>query len=338
MTPADREELTRLLIGRAQSLGLVERLVLDAPIGRESWYRAGGAALGCLEATASGDLGAVHALVAGTGLPVVMVGAGSNLLVADAGFDGLVVRLARTEGSEFVGLTVQSAEGSALGEGEQQAHESVTIEAGGAWFLPELARRCAELALSGLEWTAGIPGTVGGAVRMNAGVQRDVTEVRHCLVSAEVVDLTDGSTSRRSAEELGFSYRHSDLRPAEAVVGAAFAVRPGLREDIEAENQRRLRHRREAQETVRTAGSVWRNPQGASAYELVRAAGCAALRIGSAQVSPKHANFIIVDKGGAADDVYRLMIEISRRVVVECGVRLHAETVLLGYTPVDQVG
>lgn len=331
VTPEGRTELAAVVMERAVAAGMGDRVRADAPIGRESWYRAGGDATLCLDAVYLRDLTAIAGLVDGTGLPVALIGAGSNLLVADAGFDGLAVRLSKEGASEFVGLDV-------IGPADRSADSPIQLHVGAAWFLPDLARRCAELELAGLEWTAGIPGTVGGAIRMNAGVEKDTTEVRHSLLSATVTDLRTGVVARRSAEEFGFAYRHSEVAAYQAVTSAVFAVRPGERSQIEAENQRRLRHRREAQETVRTAGSVWRNPEGDSAYRVILDSGCAGLRIGSAQISPKHANFIVVDKGGRADDVYRLMVETRRRVFVERGVQLHAETVLLGYSPLDLVG
>ena len=303
---------------------LATRIRFEHDLGNDTWYRVGGRASAVLDARDAADLCAVAQLVGGTDVPVAVVGKGSNLLVADRGFAGLVVRLSSAVGAAFQTFDADLAAG--------------TLSVGAAWFMPELARKCAKEGIAGLEWIAGIPGTIGGAVRMNAGVEQGVNEVANYLIDVEVIDVIHGTSATKTADECQFGYRSSAIASSETVVSAQFHIHAGLSAEIEAENKRRIAHRKEKQETLRTAGSVWRNPEGRSAWEVIETAGCAGLRIGSAQISDKHANFIVTDKGGCADDVYRLMVETHRRVRASVGIDLHRETELLGYSSLDGMG
>jgi UDP-N-acetylmuramate dehydrogenase len=284
-------------------------VVADAPIGPLTTYRVGGRARFLVHAETADDLGDAASLVASEGVPVLVVGKGSNLLVADAGFPGLVVTL----GEGFASIDMAGT----------------TVRAGGAVSLPVLARRTAAAALTGLEWAVGVPGSVGGAVRMNAGGHgSDMSEVlrRFCFV-----DLAGGEDGTFGVEHLDYSYRHSSVAPSHVVVWAEFELAAGDRERAEGEIAEIVRWRRQYQPGGQNAGSVFTNPPGDSAGRLIDAAGLKGLRVGSAHVSPKHANFIQADEGGSADDVFSLIKEVQRRVQESTGVLLHPELRLIGF-------
>ena len=296
---------------------LGDRARRGVPLGPFTTYGVGGPAALLLESCGPEELALAAKAVAAAGgeLPVLVVGRGSNLLVADAGFPGLAVTLGEAYG------------GIDLGEG--------TVRAGGAVSLPVLARRTAALGLRGLEWAVGVPGSVGGAVRMNAGGHG--SDVKATLRRAWVVDLAadDGASAGRevAVAALGLGYRRSGLGPLEVVVGAEFSVTPGDRAEAEAELSAVVRWRREHQPGGSNAGSVFANPPGDSAGRLIDAAGLRGYRRGSAFVSPKHANFVQVDDGGSADDVRALIEEVRAAVAERFGVVLELENRLVGFDP-----
>jgi UDP-N-acetylmuramate dehydrogenase len=240
---------------------------------------------------------------------VLLIGRGSNLLVADAGFPGLAVTL----GGVFAQLELAATE----------------VHAGGAVSLPVLARRTAAAGLTGLEWAVGVPGSVGGAVRMNAGGHG--SDVSETLVSARVVDLSSGDDREIANADLGLGYRTSAVKSHDVVVGATFALAQGDRAGSEAQIADIVRWRRENQPGGSNAGSVFTNPPGDSAGRLIDAAGLKGHRVGSAHVSPKHANFFQADEGGSADDVLALIEEVQRKVEERTGVRLEPEVRLVGF-------
>jgi UDP-N-acetylmuramate dehydrogenase len=281
----------------------------DVPLGPLTTYRVGGSAALFVEASADEDLGRVAAAVAASGAPVLVVGRGSNLLVADAGFPGIAVAL----GEPYAAITL----------------DGTNARAGGATALPVLARRTAAAGLRGLEWAVGVPGSVGGAVRMNAGGHG--SDVAASLVEVRVVDLASCHDGVVAAADLHLGYRRSALTPTSVVVEAAFALRPGDAEAAGAEVAEIVRWRREHQPGGQNAGSVFTNPEGDSAGRLVEVAGCRGLRLGTAQVSPKHANFIQADAGGSADDVAALVGEVRRRVRAATGVALRPELRMVGF-------
>ena len=249
---------------------------------------------------------------------LLVIGRGSNLLMSDAGFSGLVVVL---EG-DFEAIDVP-------GGGE---NESPAVRAGGAVPLPVLARRAAAGGLAGLEFYVGIPGSVGGAVRMNAGGHgRETGEV---LRRAWVLDLLDGGghprASARDVVDLELEYRHSNLRPSEVVTAAEFAVTRDDPAACEARVAEIVRWRREHQPGGQNAGSVFRNPPGDSAGRLIEAAGLKGLRVGGAVVSDKHANFFQAEAGATARDVLDLVAEVQRRVAKTTGVELVPELHVVG--------
>jgi UDP-N-acetylmuramate dehydrogenase len=286
-----------------------ERLLVDAPLGARTTYRVGGTAALLLEVTSVDDLRAARDAVVATGVAVLAVGKGSNLLVADAGFPGLAVVL----GDALAAIDI----------------EGTTVRAGGGAALPVVARQTVAAGLTGFEWAVGVPGSIGGAVRMNAGGHG--ADLAACLVGVRVVDLAGGEDGAVPAARLDLGYRRSALTASTVVVEATLGLAPGDREAGERLLAEIVRWRRENQPGGPNAGSVFTNPPGDSAGRLVDAAGCKGLRIGTAEVSTKHANFIQADAGGRADDVLALMHEVRRRVREASGVDLHPETVLVGF-------
>ena len=253
---------------------------------------------------------------------LLVIGRGSNLLVSDAGFSGLVVVL---EG-DFETIDAPAESPAALRAGTQ------ALRAGGAVPLPVLARRAAAAGLAGLEFYVGIPGSVGGAVRMNAGGHgRETVEV---LRRAWVLDLLDAEAPPTALEhevaDLELDYRHSNLRPSEVVTAAEFAVTRDDPAACEARVAEIVRWRREHQPGGQNAGSVFRNPPGDSAGRLIDAAGLKGLRVGGAVVSEKHANFFQADAGATARDVLDLVAEVQRRVAKASGVELVPELHVVG--------
>jgi UDP-N-acetylmuramate dehydrogenase len=263
-----------------------------------------------VRARREGDLAVVAAALRLHRPPLLIVGRGSNLLVADGGFRGLALVL---EG-EFEEITP--------GEG--------TVRAGGAVGLPVLARQTAAAGRAGLEFYVGIPGTVGGAVRMNAGGHGQ--ETREVLISARVADLLgDGLGVDRAVDDLALGYRTSAIGPTDVVVGATFGVTADDPAACEARIADVVRWRREHQPGGANAGSVFRNPPGDSAGGLIDRCGLKDLRVGGAVVSSKHANFIQAEPGATAADVRALVREVQRRVLEATGVELQPELHLVGF-------
>jgi UDP-N-acetylmuramate dehydrogenase len=291
----------------ARALGpAVER---DHPLGALTTYRVGGTAALFEEVADEFRLGEVARCTARADVPVLVLGRGSNLLVADGGFAGLVVAL----GPGFDTLDL---------EGDR-------ARAGAALSLPVLARRTSAAGLRGLEWAVGVPGSVGGAVRMNAGGHGSDTAAT--LVEYAWVDLATGSAGRSPADRLEAGYRTTALTPSEVVVSGTFQLEPGDPAEGAAVIAEIVRWRRAHQPGGPNAGSVFANPPGDSAGRLIDDCGLKGFRIGSAEVSTKHANFIQADPGGSADDV-RSVIDHVRRVVAEAtGTVLRPEVRLIGF-------
>ena len=299
---------------------LGDRLRRDHPLGPLSTYRVGGAAARFVEVADAAELAAIAAALASLEAPVptLVVGRGSNLLVADAGFDGLALQL-----------------GVAFTTNDVVEGDATLLRAGGAASLPVVARRSVTAGLSGFEWAVGVPGSIGGAVRMNAGGHgSDMSEV---LERVRVIDLATGEDVWMGAAQLDLAYRHSSITASQVVVEAELRLGAGDTAEGERQLNEIVRWRRANQPGGHNAGSVFANPAGDSSGRLIDAAGCKGLRIGTAQVSTKHANFIQADDDGSADDVRALMAEVTRRVHEHTGVLLRAETVLVGF-PADVAG
>jgi UDP-N-acetylmuramate dehydrogenase len=286
---------------------------LDHPLGALTTYRVGGTAAVFATLGTEAEVEAATAAVAETGIEVLVLGKGSNIVVADTGFRGLAVQLA----GDFAAIEIDAAGGSA--------------DAGGAVAYPVLARRTAAAGLTGLEWAVGVPGSVGGAVRMNAGGHGSQTA--SALVEATVADLASGLGIRTlSRDQLALGYRSSGVRDEDAVLTARFALDPEVAEACLASVSEVVAWRRAHQPGGQNAGSVFINPDGDSAGRIVEAAGLKGFRLGSAQVSPKHANFIQADPGGSGDDVFRLIAEVRRLVEERSGICLAPEVHLIGAT------
>lgn len=288
----------------------------DAPLGARTTYRVGGHAALAVDADEEGALLEVAAALEGLDVDVLVLGNGSNLLVADAGFDGLVVHL----GPGFATLAIDGSE----------------VRAGGSLALPALARRTAAAGLTGLEWGVGVPGTVGGAVRMNAGGHGSDTVAT--LVSHRIVDLVTGAVADHPASTLAATYRHTAIGASQVVVGATHRLHPGDPDAGRAAIDEIVRWRRANQPGGANAGSVFTNPPGDSAGRLIDVCGCKGLRIGTAQVSPKHANFIQADRGGSADDVRRVMDAVRSAVFAATGTLLSTEVRMVGFADADEDG
>jgi UDP-N-acetylmuramate dehydrogenase len=288
---------------------LGDRARRNVPLGPLTTYRVGGAAALCLEVHDTADLAVAAEAVQAATVPVLVIGKGSNLLVADRGFRGLALVL----GDAFAAVEV----------------DGTTVRAGAAVALPVLARRTAAAGLAGFEWAVGVPGSLGGAVRMNAGGHG--SDMSRCVRSADVFDLCEGRRRTLGLDELGYGYRHSSIEPTQVVLGAELGLAAGDAEASEAQIAEIVRWRREHQPGGQNAGSVFTNPPGESAGRLVEACGLKGFRVGSAHVSPKHANFIQADEGGSADDVLALVVEVQRRVEEQTGVRLEPELRLIGF-------
>lgn len=289
---------------------LGEQVVPDGPIGPLTTYRVGGPAALLVTAHDPGDLELVAQAHKETGLPVLVVGRGSNLLVSDAGFPGLAVQL----------------DPASFGQVEMAGSRVV---AGAAVALPALARQTVDAGLTGFEWAVGVPGSLGGAVRMNAGGHG--SDMAATLSRAWLVDLDRGEELERSLAQMAYGYRRSSVTPSQVVVRAELALQPGDREAGREAIKEIVRWRREHQPGGQNAGSVFTNPPGDSAGRLVDAAGLKGFRWGSATVSPKHANFIQADPGGSADDVRALMDLVRDRVQKDLGVELQPEVRLIGF-------
>ncbi|MGH8981066.1 MAG: FAD-binding protein [Acidimicrobiales bacterium] len=333
-----------LLASRLSGAGLggVER---DAPLGALTTYRVGGSSSLGLQVASEAELEAVRDAIdavcpagrtratggtaaGGVGrLRVLVVGKGSNLLVADAGFRGLALRLT----GELAQIDLDGAGTDTAGTVGTADETPPVVRAGGGAGLPVLARRAVEAGLRGLEWAVGIPGSVGGALKMNAGGHG--SDTASCLLRYRWLDLLGGGGGDAGPGGLRLGYRTSSLPDPHVVVWAEFRVRRGSREEGRAELSEIVRWRREHQPGGSNAGSVFVNPAGDSAGRLVDGAGLKGFRLGSARVSEKHANFIQADDGGSADDVLDLMLHVRRAVAANSGVTMRAEVKLVGFPP-----
>lgn len=286
-------------------------VLVDEPLGARTTYRVGGPARLLVEVNTFDDLSTAVAQAREVGVELLTVGRGSNMLVADSGFDGLAIAL----GTEF----------------ESVEFDGATVTAGSAVALPALARQTVAAGLTGFEWAVGVPGTIGGAVVMNAGGHG--SDIAASLAEARVLNLATGRVEIMTRADLAFGYRCSSITSDHIVLSAQ--LRLGAGDPIEGESELReiVQWRRENQPGGQNAGSVFTNPPGDSAGRLIDIAGCKGRRVGSAEVSTKHANFIQVDPGGSADDVFDLMVDMASQVAAAAGVRLEPETRLVGFPP-----
>ncbi len=291
---------------------LPEGVQRDYPLSRLTTVRTGGAAELFARPGSLEELERLLAWADGQRLEVGVVGSGSNLLVADAGVRGLVLKLDK----ELSTIELQQTR----------------IRCGGGARLPAVSARAAQAGLSGIEFGVNIPGTVGGAVRMNANAYGG--ELARVLEWVDVVG--PAGTERRVPHELGFAYRRSSLRPGEVVARASFALHEAPSDEVKATLADMRARRKAAQPSgIKTFGSTFKNPsdpraEGRSAGQLLDAAGCRGLRIGGAGFSAKHANFVENHGEASTADVIAVMAEGRRRVQERFGVALEPEVQVLG--------
>ncbi|HEY1689079.1 MAG TPA: UDP-N-acetylmuramate dehydrogenase [Solirubrobacteraceae bacterium] len=289
--------------------GSVER---DHPLARFSTVKTGGSAEWFARVGAESELLALLRWARSAKQPVAVIGSGSNLLIADEGVSGLVLKLAR-------GLARIERDGAALA-------------CGGGARLPAVAAEAARGGLSGIEFGVNIPGTVGGAVRMNANAYGG--RLADVLESVRIA-TADGVVTREP-QELGFAYRSSALRDGEIVAAARFALKPADPEAVKATLGEMRTRRHEAQpQGIKTFGSTFKNPEdaaaeGRTAGVLLSEAGCNGLKVGEARFAPKHANFVENLGGASTADVLALMGEGRHRVLERFGVELEPEVQTLG--------
>ncbi|MCL9983121.1 MAG: UDP-N-acetylmuramate dehydrogenase [Erythrobacter sp.] len=288
--------------------GIRGKLTCKAPLAPYTWFKTGGPADWLFEPADMDDLKAFLERLGGE-IPVMALGLGSNMIVRDGGVPGVVVRL----GKAFAGV-------------EHTGENELTCGGGASGIL--VASTARDLGIAGLEFLRGIPGTVGGFVRMNGGAYgREVADV---LLSCAVI-LHDGSFITLNAEELEYSYRHSALPEGAIVVSARFRGHPGDPKDIGAEMDR-IAAAREASQPLRTktGGSTFKNPEGHKAWQLVDEAGCRGLTLGGAQVSEKHTNFLINTGTATSADIEGLGELVRDKVYAQSGVSLEWEIQRVG--------
>ncbi|MCL2337368.1 MAG: UDP-N-acetylmuramate dehydrogenase [Firmicutes bacterium] len=279
------------------------------PMSKHTSWRIGGAADYFAEPADRDDLRLALLWAARQGLPVTVIGNGTNLLVADRGVRGLVLKL----GAGLSAITIEGA----------------VINAGAGASLPRLAYLTLRAGLSGFEFLAGIPGSVGGALLMNAGANGGSVGER--VLQVTTMDYA-GRTAIFEKNELEFNYRKSCLARRDVIiVGASFAGLPCSEAEIKKKMDDYLERRRNTQPLEQpNAGSVFKNPPGDSAGRLIEKAGCKNMRVGAIQVSPRHANFFVNLGGGTAADVLALVRKVQGAVEKQCGVKLLLEVQLLG--------
>ena len=282
------------------------RLTADAPLAAITWFRVGGIAEVLFRPADVDDLSAFLAALP-RDIPVTVLGVASNLLVRDGGVRGVVIRLLRG----FVDVRV----------------EGTSVVAGAGALDLNVALTARDHGVAGLEFLSGVPGTIGGALRMNAGAYGG--EMKDIVEQAEMVGR-DGARRTVSAAELGFTYRHCTAPEDAIFVGATLRGRAGDQGAIGARIVEIDQAREASQPRSRTGGSTFVNPPGRKAWELIDQAGCRGLRIGQAQVSEKHCNFLINLGTASAADLEALGEEVRRRVLEHSGVQLEWEIRRIG--------
>lgn len=298
------------LVSLVAGAGLdVER---EAPLAPHTTYQVGGAARVAVRVRSVEEAERLGETLSSVGdVPLLVIGRGSNMLVSESGFDGLAVFVA------------------SMNPDSVEVVDDVVVASGGV-PLPVLARRSVAAGRCGLAWAVGVPGSVGGGVRMNAGGHG--ADIADSLVSAEIVSLRSGHRVTVEAAELDLHFRGSALADHHLVVAARFLTTSGNCSDTLSEI---VAWRREHQPGGRNAGSVFVNPAPGegSAGAIIDSLGLRGLRVGGAQVSSKHANFIVADEGASASDVFELMCAVHDAVHDAAGVSLRSEIRLVGFDP-----
>ena len=281
----------------------------DASLSGFTTFRVGGKAEVLVRAESEDDLSAVARAVGSSEVPIHILGRGSNVLISDHGLEGVVIRL--KGGFDWI------------------RDEDTTISAGGLTSFPKVANKAWRLGLSGLEFCVAIPATVGGAVKMNAGAHG--SSVSDVLGSARIFRFASADVVEMDREDLDMRYRQTSLGATDIVCSAMFQLTAGDRDEIAGRMAGYRQHRTDTQPVdLPNAGSTFRNPEGATAGELIEASGLKGLRVGGAHVSEKHANFFVADNGAKAQDVYDLIVRVQEAVLRDHGVTLVPEVHPMG--------
>jgi UDP-N-acetylmuramate dehydrogenase len=283
------------------------RLLANQPLGEFTWFRVGGAAQAFFMPQDENDL-AYFLRNLSADIPVTAIGAGSNLIVRDGGVPGVVIRLGR-------------------GFNEVKIEDDHRVTAGAAILDALVARAARDAGIAGLAFFSGIPGAIGGALRMNGGAYGG--ETKDVLVEARGLDR-QGNVRTFSNAEMGFSYRHCGVADDVIFTGAVFQGRAGDVAQINAEMDVIKNKREASQPRNRTGGSTFKNPPGHKSWELIDAAGCRGLTVGGAQVSPLHCNFLINLGHASARDIETLGETVRERVKTHSGVELEWEIKRIG--------
>ena len=302
--------MTYETLARALEGELPGRVVRDRPLAPLTTYRLGGPGAIVLEPSTADDVSAAaRILAASPDVPLLVLGRGSNTVVSDAGWPGLVLHVGG-------GLSWTEGDGG-------------SVRSGAGTSMPQLANWAARRGLTGLEFLVSVPGSVGGGVRMNAGAHG--SEIRDCLASATVVDLGSLEVADVAVAGLGMSYRTSSLRDGQVVIDARFSLESAPPTAIRERMESYRRHRAETQPgAALNAGSVFKNPPGDHAGRLVDAAGLKGFAVGGARVSEKHANFFVAGPDATAQDVFDLVHSVRAKVAAEFGIELEPEVRFAG--------
>lgn len=283
------------------------RLVEDAPLARLSWFKTGGPADVLFEPADEADLINFLRHVPGD-IPLTVIGVGSNLLVRDGGIEGVVIRLGRA----FSDIEIRGD----------------VVKAGAAAMDVHVARAAQKAGLGGLEFMVGVPGTIGGALRMNAGAYGK--EIKDVLIHAHAVDRY-GHVHELRVGDFGYGYRKSKAPKDLIFLRASFHTKTRAADEIKARMDEISAERQESQPIgTRTGGSTFKNPDGKKAWQLIDEAGCRGMRVGDAQISEKHCNFLINHGSATASDIEALGEAVRNKVREQCGVELEWEIAILG--------
>ncbi len=278
----------------------------DVPLGPLTWFGLGGPAKYLIEPQDTDQLSKLVGRLHQEQIPVYVLGRGANLLVNDQGVDGAVIRL---NSPAFTAVDIAGAQ----------------VRAGGGADMHKLLIQLARAGLGGMECLAGIPGTVGGEVRMNAGGAYG--DIGSSVLDVTVMDST-GTIYTRNREDLVFEYRKSNIN-AKFILGATFELEPGNPERLAARMKEIWMYKNSSQPLgANSAGCIFRNYNGKSAGAIIDQAGLKGARVGSAQVSTHHANFIVADKGGTAADVLELVDLVKKAVREKMNIQLETEVVI----------
>lgn len=300
----------------------LNRVRKNFDLSKTNWFQVGGRAEYLFKPENGEDLSEFLAALPQE-IPITVLGVGSNIIIRDGGIDGIVVKLGRA--FACIGIWNPESEKEHVKTPDSR-FRSLTV--GSAALDLNVAHFAAENSISGLEFLSGIPGTIGGAVKMNAGAYG--ADISQALVSAEIVER-NGKIRTLNTSELGFSYRKSTLPEGAIVTKAILQGKAGNSEEIWQKISEIKKSREDSQPIrERTGGSTFKNPKGHKAWELIDRAGCRGLRVGGAQMSEKHCNFMINTGGATATDLENLGEEVIRRVQEKTGLLLEWEIKRIG--------